>query len=690
MEKKISYLSRNFENIKDELIRFSNKYYPELADDFNDSSIGAWFIDLVSAVGDDLSYHTDRMYQETNIDSANLKSTVLNVARTNGFKIPGRKSSLCEVEISCVLPPNNGGDSGNIGMPDWNYAPIMQRTSIVSAGNYNYQLTEDVNFGEQFNSDGYSNRKIVPSRDGNGVITGYTISKSTVVINGNTKVYRKVISSTDLKPFMEIVLPEEDVMEIESIIFKETSDYSTSPSIYEYFIDAEEYRISKDAVMTYRFFECDSLADQWRFGSDANIDKYIIQDIYNPHKYEDYTEGGSRKIISDETDDTTDEEVGVVSASTRTTRYYVGKWKPLTQKFITEYTDNGYMKIIFGAGNTYEQLPSSQTPYGDYIMSKMVNNDMLGILPKEGWTMYVLYRVGGGVSTNLGPGSINKITIANVDWGGNIANTVGSVRGNVISSFKVTNLSTAVAGKDEPSAEEIKYLMKYNTTSQNRAVTVKDYKVKLMQMPPKYGAPFRSCVLEANNKIEMDFLGLNSEGQLDSALPQTLVENVIEYMSHYKQINDYIEIRSGRIYNIGLSIDLFVDKNYNVGNVISNVINKVQDYFDVNKHDMGEDIFIGDLEKEIMLEDGVLSLISLKVYKIWYGGYSPDKCPLPTKAEGGACDAVEDATFTLKDSTAMIEQIDLDAVDRVLYSDYNSMYEIKQPSVDIQCRVKLR
>ena len=100
MEKKINYLSRDFEDIKEELLKFSNKYYPEIFNDFNDSSIGAWFIDLVSAVGDDLSYHTDRMYQETNLDSANLRSTVLNMARTNGLKIPGRKASSCEVEIA--------------------------------------------------------------------------------------------------------------------------------------------------------------------------------------------------------------------------------------------------------------------------------------------------------------------------------------------------------------------------------------------------------------------------------------------------------------------------------------------------------------------------------------------------------------------------------------------------------------
>ena len=672
MEKKINYLSRDFADIKDELIKFSNTYYPELADDFNDSSVGAWFIDLVAAVGDDLSYHTDRMYQETNIDSANLKSSVLNQARANGLKIPGKKSSICEVEISCVLPTSSEG----IHLPDWNYAPILQSTSIVSAGDYNYQLTEDVNFAEQFNKDGFSNRKMTPARDGNGSITGYNVSKSTIVINGITKIYKKVIYPTDLKPFMEVVLPEANVMNVESIIFKETTDFNTNPSTYEYYIDEEQYRIGSESVMTYRFFECDSLADQWRFGTEANIDQYVINDMYNPHLYDDYYE-----IVKDEETD----EV----KTARTSRYYRGKWKPLTQKFITEFTDNGYLKIIFGAGNTYGDVPSGYTTYGEYIAARQINNDMLGVIPKEGWTMYVLYRVGGGISTNLGPGAINKITLANIDWGGNTGNTDGSVRGKVITSFEVTNLSTAVAGKDEPSTEEIKALMKYNMGAQNRAVTVKDYRVKLMQMPPKYGAPFRNTVIEANNKIEMDFLGINALGQLDSALPQTLVENVIEYMSNYKQINDYIEIKSGRIYNIGLGIDVFIDKNYNPANVITNIINSVKEYFSVNNHEMGDDIFLGDLEKEITLLDGVVSLIDLRVYKIWNGRYSPDKCPLPPLIPEGVCEPSPAQPFNTPDGS-LSEQIDLMAVDKVLYGDYNSMYEIKNPTFDIQVKCKLR
>ena len=668
-EKKISYLSRDFSSIRGELEKFSKQYYPELSDDWNDSSVGSWFIDLVASVGDDLSYYIDRASQETTLDSANMRSSVLEQAVSNGLKIPGRKASTCEIEISCTLPTNNT-NNGNIAQPNWDYAPIIQSTSIVSAGNTNFQLSENVNFAEQFNKNGYSNRTVVPVKNTNGNITGYTVSKTTIAVNETTKVYKKVLYTNDIEPFMEIVLPEQNILNVESIIFKETSDVSSSPSLYEYYIDDEQYRISEESAMTYRFFECDSLADQYRFGDDVNYGtSNIVSSIYEPSKYVDYTEGSGE-------------------TSTRTTRYYRGKWKALRQKFITEYTNNGYLKIIFGASNGYREVPKNETTYGDYMASNIINNDMLGVLPKEGWTMFVLYKVGGGVSSNLGIGAINKFTLANVDWG-DTSSTKPDVRGKVLTSLTVTNISPALGGKDEPSTSEIKYLMKYNTSSQNRAVTLNDYRSKLMQMPPKYGAPFRCSVIEENNKIEMDFLGLDRNGNLTSFLPQTLVENAIEYLSNYKQINDYIEIKSGKIYNIGVRAEVFVDKNYNQANVVNSVINKISSYFDVQSHEMGDDIFVGDLEKEIMMLDGVIGIIRLKIFKIYSGGYSTDVCPLPEASDDNVCGSTPSEGFKVNGG-ADSKEIDLDATDYVMYGDYNSMYEIKYPSSDIQVKIKIR
>ena len=672
-EKKINYIARDFSSIKEELLKFSQKYYPEMSDTYNDSSVGAWIIDLVSAVGDDLSYHTDRMYQENFINSANLKSSVLNNARMNGVKIPGPKASMCEIEVSCIIPSTENNDMSE---PDWKYTPYIKRGGVVSNGNSFFELMDDVDFREQFNSNGFSNRKYSPIRDKNGKITSYKISKSVLVTSGRSLVYKRVLTETEVKPFMEIILPEKNIMNVESIIFKEGDDFTVTPEIYEYYIDAETYRVSNDAGFTYRYFEVDSLADQYRLGAEANLtDEKVIQDMFYPEVFDDYTfENNS----------------GVTSVK----RFYKAKWKPLRNKFITEVTDNGYTKIIFGAASTYEELPSGTTLYAQDIMSKVINNEMLGELPRAGWTMYCLYRTGGGIETNVAQNSITSIVNFTTIFKepqiqmSNNATIVANKR-NVLNSLSVTNLSTAVAGKDIPTTEEIKFLTKYNVNAQNRCVTLKDYKVRLMMMPPKYGAPFRSSVIEDNNKILISFLGLNAQGKLDSLLPETLVDNMIEYMSYYKNLTDYIEMRSGKIYNLGFEIDVFVDKNYTTADVIKRMVDTIKNYFDVNKRDMGEDIFIGDLQKEINLLDGVISLIDLRVFNIYGGDYN-DECQLPEATNfNESCVSMPTSFLNVGDS-AKSKQIGLDKTDGVLYADFDSMFEIKEPEKDIAIRVKTR
>jgi hypothetical protein len=102
---------------------------------------------------------------------------------------------------------------------------------------------------------------------------------------------------------------------------------------------------------------------------------------------------------------------------------------------------------------------------------------------------------------------------------------------------------------------------------------------------------------------------------------------------------------------------------------------------------MGEDIFLGDLEKEIMLVDGVISIINFEVYSLYNGRYSSDRCPYPEADTTGTCATSITNTFKVDDGADSFK-IDLDAIDHVLYSDYNSMFEIYSDS-DIQLRSKL-
>ncbi len=643
MEKNISYLNRNFEDYRQALIDFSKKYYPDLEIDYDDASVASWLIDMNADIADNLSYHIDRVFQETNINSANERASLYALARNIGFKVPGPKGAMAEVEFSCNLPVSN-----NASEPDYNYAPIIRRGTKLAGGSQIFELLDDVDFSLQFDSNGNSNRTIYPVLNANGIITQYKVTKLAVVVAGESKVYRKVVRSRDITPFMEILLPENNVMNVESIVVKRGTNYITNPTYGEFYYDGDDEQICVDGEgkETYRFFEVESLAQQYRWG-DVSNEEGRADTLYYGYN-------------------------GVPTYSV-----VMGKWKEVKRKFITEYTDKGYLKVIFGAGidTAVDYDIKDAKDFSKFQIQRLIQNDNLGYLPKEDSTIFILYRSGGGKASNLAKGAINSITYLNAEIGGSDA----ALRDSVRRTIKVVSTTPSVSGKDMPTEQELKYLIKYNSSARNRCVTVKDYIAQLLKLPPRYGTPFRVGVSEENNKIMIYLLGLDSEGKLDATLPTALIKNIRDYIAGYRMINDYIEIKSGKIINIGFDIDLFIDKNYNKSDVIADVITTITDYMDINRHNMGDDVFVGDIQKEISKVDGVLNVIKLDVYNYFNGDYSASRTTQQTEGD------VENV-----DGSSRIK-LDLEASDYVIYSEGDSMLEVKYPnSSDINVRCKTR
>jgi hypothetical protein len=267
-------------------------------------------------------------------------------------------------------------------------------------------------------------------------------------------------------------------------------------------------------------------------------------------------------------------------------------------------------------------------------------------------------------------GAINRVTNLKAD-----ADT--SAKLAALQTLRVTNTIPSVSGRDMLTERELKYYIKYHNAAQERCVTVKDYINRILLLPPKYGTPFRVGVMEENNKIMIYLLGINYQGKLDSALPDLMVKNLEEYLQAYRMINDYVEIKAGRIINLSFDIDVIIDKNYIRADVVRNIIQTVINYMDINKHIMGESIYMGDLQKEIGNVDGVINLISLTVNneideKI---GYSKDQVTQESEE---------------KDDTGKTLVIDLEATDGILYNDGDTMMEIKYPESDIRVRVTER
>ncbi|NJO66009.1 MAG: hypothetical protein HC836_50465 [Richelia sp. RM2_1_2] len=127
-------------------------------------------IELNAAVGDMLSYNTDRSVQETNIDFAQENRSILAQARTFGLRIPFKRPAITIVDFSVEVPVK--GDTF-----DLSYAPLVLRGAQVIGGGQSFETIDEIDFSSPFNVSGLTNRIILPNIDNNGNIVSYTLTK---------------------------------------------------------------------------------------------------------------------------------------------------------------------------------------------------------------------------------------------------------------------------------------------------------------------------------------------------------------------------------------------------------------------------------------------------------------------------------------------------------------------------------
>jgi hypothetical protein len=125
-------------------------------------------------------------------------------------------------------------------MPSYKFAPIIRKGARVRASNGQYfETDEDIDFSEQFNSAGESNMTITPIIDANNNVQYYRVTKTVSATAGISKVYKMILKYEQVVPFMEIIIPETSVMDVESIIVKDGASFQSDPQTAEFFIDRE-------------------------------------------------------------------------------------------------------------------------------------------------------------------------------------------------------------------------------------------------------------------------------------------------------------------------------------------------------------------------------------------------------------------------------------------------------------------
>jgi len=602
-EKKISYTVRDFQGVRTELINFTRTYYPDLVQNFNDAGIFSVMLDMNAAVTDNLNYQIDRSIQETVLQFAQQKNSVYNIARTYGLKVPGQRPSVALIDFSITVPAFGDRE-------DLRYCGILRRGSQVNGGGQPFETVYDIDFASPINAEGSPNRVKIPNFDSSGKLLNYTIVKREVVVNGITKVYKRVITPNDSKPYLELFLPEKNVLGITSVLLKPGTQYSTIPNPQDFLILGQE-----------RWFEVDALVQ----------DRVFVED---PTK--------------------TSDQPGIK----------VGTYITTTNKFISEYTPEGFCKMTFGGGNISadEQLRQFAIDGKGFDLSRYTNNYAMGAALPPNTTLFVQYRIGGGLSSNLGINTINQIGTVSFAVNG----PSDSVNRSVINSLQCNNVTAAIGGANPPTTEDVRNMVSFNFAAQKRAVTVNDYDSIIRTMPSQFGAPAKVAITEENNKIRIKMLSYDTTGTLTNVVSNTLKQNVANYLSNYRMINDYISIESADVIDLAVTVDVVLDNSQNQGAIISKTIQIVGDFFNPLVRQLGQNVNISELRRLIQAENGIVSISDISFFNQVGGQYSSAQTSMPY-------------------SDPVTRQIQPTA--DTLFATPTQIYQIRYPNKDINIRV---
>ena len=81
----IKYLDRDFSEIREKLIEFSQTYFPNTFNDFSPTSPGMMFMEQAAYVSDVMSFYLDNQLQETFTQLARQTNNLYELAYMFGF-----------------------------------------------------------------------------------------------------------------------------------------------------------------------------------------------------------------------------------------------------------------------------------------------------------------------------------------------------------------------------------------------------------------------------------------------------------------------------------------------------------------------------------------------------------------------------------------------------------------------------
>jgi hypothetical protein len=661
--KDIKYLNKDFDAFRNNLIEFAKTYFPKTYTDFSDASPGMMFIEMASYVGDSLSYYVDDTLKESLLYYAEDKANVLAMAQMLGYKPKVSVPAVTTISVYQLVPSvgvgvNNQPDSRS-------YLKIKEGMLLRSNQNVDvtFRTTDIVDFSEDID------REITPyQRDSTtGEVSFYLVKKKVQAINAD--VFSANFNFGTYSPYATIDLLETNIVSIYDVRDSNGNKYYEVPYLAQEMVYVDFPNTEENDSELYQF---------------KDTVPYLLKLLKTPKRFATYINQNN----------TTRLQFGAADANAN-----------------DELLIPTFKNVGLGLPNSIDRLGASYDP------TNFLKTKSYGVSPSN-TTINVKYLVGGGVIGNVAKGVLTEVIGVEYDNNLNgLTNTEISLLLAAQSSLAVDNEVPASGGRDAETLEEIRQNALATFGSQNRAVTAKDYQVRTLAMPAKFGAVAKAyatsdgtlennspeSILASPNTLQeftdlvMDFinlpdnqepneqtvqeklkefltgktsnknevnnpfainlylLGYDENGKLTS-LNRAVKENLKRYLNEYRILTDGINISDGFVINFGIDFEIVCYSNYNKTEVVTRCINDLTDYFNTDNWQFNQTINLSEIELLLANVDGVASVSYLDVYNKCGGIYSPNSYDMKGAMKNKIIyPSLDPSVFELKFPTADIK-----------------------------------
>ena len=589
-----SFLARDFESLRSQLIESARIYFPDKIQDFSETSLGGLLVDLAASVGDNLSFYLDHQFRELDPSQAVELSNILTHLKNSGVEAYGAAPASTILKFTLVAPAEKVADGYR---PKISALPvILQGTTSVSYSGITFVNLADIDFAElDINGNLVCSYEINES-SGAGIPISFNVSRTVESSSGLEHTDSFTISDNH-ESFRELSLTKENISGISDV---KDSDGNT-------------------------YYEVKSLNQDTVFSAVRNFNKKDAPLV--PSNLEIIP--APRRFIKN------------YNPSTRITKIQFGSGDAdtLDDDILPDPSD------------------LSLSLYGKKYISRfsidpnsLLKTQTLGISPRN-TTITVRYRHGGGINHNVTAGNIREISTLELEFR---KQPVGSEGLEVRNSILVNNEISATGGDAAPDVEDLRTLVTSARLMQSRVVTREDLLARIFTMPSTFGRVFRASIVpNPTNPLSalLYVISLDSQGNMTTA-PDTLKKNLSTYLNEFRLISDALDILDTQVINFGVKYGVIVAPNINKIQVIQNINQQIASAMQKKYFQIDQPIVIDDMTNIIINTDYVVALTDLSIFPrvgiVEERTYSSTSFPFEKNTKNGIIFGPTGSIFELK------------------------------------------